>query len=96
VTNTEYAELADTLDAWDKWELGCGRPVPAKLNHAHTASVIRTLLAREERLRKALAGIAKQRLWDEMSEEDQENADWTEGYEECVRRARAALGGEPS
>ena len=52
---------------------------------------ISTLLAENARLKEALTGIAEQRLWDEMSEEEKEHAD----LEDCVRRARAALHGDP-
>lgn len=42
---------------------------------------------------ETLTDIAKQKLWEEMPEEDMDNVSWMEGYEECVSRARAALNG---
>jgi len=49
------------------------------------------ILARQlMRAREAINDIAKQKLVFEFDEEEVENADWMEGYESCIRRARAA------
>lgn len=47
--------------------------------------------ARIAKLEAALKNIAAQHLHAEMEPDDAENADWIEGYEGCVRVARAAL-----
>lgn len=48
------------------------------------------------RLREALEEIARQKLTDELeTEADVEYADFEEGYDCCIRRARAALKEQP-
>src|SRR3972149_5608374 len=56
------------------------------------ADAISSSQAEIERLREALAEIAKQQLRDEMPSDPIEgiDADWENGYECCVRRARSA------
>jgi len=89
----DYAELIKMhiTDAknWQRAWPGCR--IQRVEFHKNTADALTKLVAERNAAIGILAGIAKQRLWIEMSEEDQENADWTEGYEKCVRRARAAL-----
>jgi hypothetical protein len=52
---------------------------------------ITRLRARVVELEKALKEISVQRLYDEMDDGEQERASFEDGYDECVKRARAAL-----
>jgi hypothetical protein len=56
-------------------------------------NAILSLLKEIAELREALKTIADQRLFEEMTEEDQDDACFSDGYDECVRRARAKLEG---
>ena len=45
-------------------------------------------------LEKALAEISQQPLSEEIDEDGRDHADYETGYNECIRRARAALEGK--
>lgn len=52
---------------------------------------IARLRSRVAELEKVLKEISVQRLYDEMGGGEQERASFEDGYDECVKRARAAL-----
>lgn len=52
------------------------------------------LKAENERLRKALVDIAKQKQDDEMTRDEYDVEDFIGNYNECIRVARAALQGD--
>jgi len=58
------------------------------------AARITELEAENARLREALKEIASQPLIEAMNDEDLERASFEDGYDYCVRQARAALAGQ--
>jgi len=58
------------------------------------AARITELEAENARLREALNEIARQPLAEAMDDEDLDRASFEDGYDYCVRHARAALAGQ--
>jgi hypothetical protein len=75
---------AKALDIWRRAER-------ASQPHSVIASALRAVGGG---LAAALEEIAKQRMSDDMDQEERNNADWMFGYDACVERARAALRGD--
>ena len=65
-----------------------------KMVLAGYATRITELEAENARLCEALNEIARQPLAEAMNDEDLERASFEDGYDYCVRHARAALAGQ--
>lgn len=95
--NAELAAAREQIAALEKTiaentdGLWYKRQVAFRLEATEARRALSSAQERIARMREALTEIARQKLVNELNDDEHENANYAEGYESCVQRARAAL-----